>query len=180
MIKKAFQILVFLILILTLLTIVKLNNQHYITYSYNNKYKIKYNNKKSNIIGFINIDKLDITEPLYQIDSNNNNVDKHITILKESIFPPNKESIIFIAAHSGTGNIAYFKDLDKIKINNTVNITLYNKSYTYIVKDIWEQPKNGYINISKETNKQLILTTCSPTSKDKQLIVNCIEKEPNY
>ena len=54
-----------------------------------------------------------------------------------------------------------------------------NKQYIYIVKDIWEEPKNGYINVNKENKKQLILTTCSPTNSKKQLIVNCIEKESN-
>ena len=32
--------------------------------------------------------------------------------------------------------------------------------------------KNGYINITKNNYKQLILTTCSPEHKDKQLIIN--------
>lgn len=144
-------------------------------------FKIIYNKEsekeKDNIIGYIKIDKLNINEKLYKIDSSENNVDKHITILKESILSDNENSIIFIAAHSGTGDIAYFKDLDKLNTNDIIILNINKKNYTYIVKEMWEDPKNGYININKEKEKQLVLTTCSPNNSKKQLIVNCIEKE---
>lgn len=144
-------------------------------------FKIIYNKKEENdnIIGYIKIDKLNINEKLYKINSSENNVDKHITILKESVLPDKENSIVFIAAHSGTGDIAYFKDLDKLKIRDNIILNINKKNYTYTVKEMWEDPKNGYININKEKEKQLILTTCSPNNSKKQLIVNCIEKESN-
>lgn len=144
-------------------------------------FKIIYNKKEENdnIIGYIKIDKLNINEKLYKINSSENNVDKHVTILKESVLPDKENSIVFIAAHSGTGDIAYFKDLDKLKIRDNIILNINKKNYTYTVKEMWEDPKNGYININKEKEKQLILTTCSPNNSKKQLIVNCIEKESN-
>lgn len=144
-------------------------------------FKIIYNKKEENdnIIGYIKIDKLNINEKLYKINSSENNVDKHVTILKESVLPDKENSIVFIAAHSGTGDIAYFKDLDKLKIRDNIILNINKKNYTYTVKEMWEDPKNGYININKEKEKQLVLTTCSPNNSKKQLIVNCIEKESN-
>ena len=144
-------------------------------------FKIIYNKKEENdnIIGYIKIDKLNINEKLYKINSSENNVDKHVTILKESVLPDKENSIVFIAAHSGTGDIAYFKDLDKLKIRDNIILNINKKNYTYTVKEMWEDPKNGYININKEKEKQLILTTCSPNNSKKQLIVNCIEKASN-
>ena len=144
-------------------------------------FKIIYNKKEENdnIIGYIKIDKLNINEKLYKINSSENNVDKHVTILKESVLPDKENSIVFIAAHSGTGDIAYFKDLDKLKTRDNIILNINEKNYTYTVKEMWEDPKNGYININKEKEKQLILTTCSPNNSKKQLIVNCIEKESN-
>ena len=62
----------------------------------------------SEIIGNIIIEKIDLNMPLYNVKSPNNNIEKNIEILKESILPPNKNSIIFLAAHSGTSNISYF------------------------------------------------------------------------
>lgn len=120
---------------------------------------------------------MNLYQPLFNLNSDKNNVDKNITILKESILPPNKSSIIFIAAHSGTGPLAYFNKLDKLEKNDKIILNLNKRKYVYKVKDIWESKKNGYINVNKEIENQLILTTCSPTKNNYQLIINCIQKE---
>ena len=137
--------------------------------------KININNEKP--IGKIIINKIKINNNLYDINSKKNNIEENVTILKDSILPPSKNSIIFIAAHSGNGKKAYFKNLNKLKEKDNIIITYKNKNYNYIVNEIWESKKNGYINIQKEETNQLILTTCSPNHKEKQLIINCIEKE---
>ena len=175
--KKTFSILVAIIILLSFMTIIKVSNTQSLDDLLLN-FKV-IDNKQNNVIGNIKINKINIDENLYKIESEENNVDKHVTILKESIFPNKNNSIVFIAAHSGTGKVAYFKDLDKLEKNDIINLEMNNKQYIYIVKDIWEEPKNGYINVNKENKKQLILTTCSPTNSKKQLIVNCIEKESN-
>jgi LPXTG-site transpeptidase (sortase) family protein len=177
-IKKIHLIMIITLTLLTSLTLLKINNQQK-TKSIIKSFIITYPQKNENIIGKIQIKSIDIDENLYNIDSEENNVDKHVTILKETIFPDKDNSIIFIAAHSGEGDIAYFNNLDKLKPNDKILLTLYNKKYKYIVKDSWEENKNGYINVNKEIENQLILTTCSPHKNNKQLIVNCIEKESN-
>ena len=91
--------------------------------------------------------------------------------------PDKKNSIMYIAAHSGDGKIAYFNDLDKLKTNDEITIIYKNKKYIYSVKNIWEENKNGYIHINRENEKQLILTTCSKTKKNKQLVINSTLKE---
>lgn len=142
------------------------------------KIKVNIRNQENNDqIGSIIINKLNINKPLYKINSNKNNIEENITILKESIPPKEDNSILIIAAHSGTGPIAFFNELNKLEINDEIIIKYDNKDYKYFVKDIWEEKKNGYININKEPQKQLILTTCSPTKDDYQLIINCIIKE---
>ena len=175
--KRIFNILVITIILLSFITIIRISNDQPLNDILLN-FKI-INNKQNNVIGNIKIKKLNIDEKLYKVESEENNVDKHVTILKESIFPNKENSIIFIAAHSGTGEIAYFKDLNKIEKEDIINLEINNKRYIYTVKDIWEEPKNGYINVNKDDKNQLILTTCSPTNSKKQLIVNCIEKESN-
>lgn len=151
-------------------TIIKSNNSNKIEYNY-----IK---KESQEIGKINIHKLNINNNLYEIESPYNNINQNITILKGTTFPnDNNNSLIILAAHSGYGNTAYFKDLNKLNKNDEINITIKNKHQTYIVKDIWEEDKKGTISFKKENKPQLILTTCSPTNEKKQLIINCIIKE---
>ena len=128
-------------------------------------------------IGQIIIEKININSKLYKIDSPKNNIENNITILKGSIEPEKEDSIVFIAAHSGYGEKAFFKDLDKLDIEDKIILSYKNIDYIYKVKNKWETNKDGDIEVQKEDEKQLILTTCSPKDKTKQLIINCIEKE---
>lgn len=129
-------------------------------------------------IGTITINKINLQKPLYPLTSSKNKVDQNVTILKGSTFPNQKESILFIAAHSGDSKISYFEKLDQLEKEDIVKITYQNKEYFYKVSNIWEEKKSGYIHVKKESNKQLILTTCSTTNKEKQLVIssNLIKK----
>lgn len=132
---------------------------------------------KEDIIGYIIIKKIGINQELYKIDSIENNVDKNITILEGSDLFDEDNALTIIAAHSGTGPIAYFKDLDKLKLNDEIEINYNGNNYTYIVKDIWNTKKTGSINVPRQNNKQLVLTTCSPNKNNYQLIINSTLKE---
>ena len=117
--------------------------------------------------------------PLYDINNPKNNIEQNIQILKESILPPNKNSIVFLAAHSGDSNISYFNNLDELKQKDIIQLKINNKTYTYQIKSIYKQKKNGYINVNKEIEDQLILTTCDPNNNKYQLIINSTKKEFN-
>lgn len=131
------------------------------------------NIKKTELFGTLIIKKINLKEDIYNIGNKNNTIEKHVTLLEQSIIP----ELIIIAAHSGTGKIAYFERLDELKINDEITLINNKKKKTYIVKEIWEEKKNGYININKEKKNQLVLTTCSPKNNKYQLIVNCIIKD---
>ena len=132
---------------------------------------------KEEIIGNLIIDKINLDMPLYNIESKNNNIEENVTILNESILPPNEKSIIFLAAHSGTSKVSYFNDLDKLKTNDTILLTINNIKNTYQITNIYKQKKNGYIKVNKENTDQLILTTCDPNNDKYQLIINSTKKE---
>ena len=131
------------------------------------------------IIGYIYIEKINLNKPLYSINSKHNNIEENITILKESIFPPNKNSIIFLIAHSGSSNISFFNNLNKLNLNDEITLSLFNKEYTYVVSNIIVEKKDGYLYVNKENTEQLILSTCNPTNNKYQLTINCIKKELN-
>ena len=158
MVKRIYILLLILIIITTFLSIIKISD---------NKIIIK-NNKYGEII----IDKINLNEELFPIDSDENTIERHVSILKDST-----KELIIIAAHSGTGPLAYFQNLDKLEINDEIILVIKNNQSIYKVKDIWEEKKNGYININKEKTNQLILTTCSPNKEGYQLVINCIIKE---
>lgn len=133
----------------------------------------------STSIGSLIIPKISLKNDLYPIGDQNNTIEKNVTILYISNEPTENNSIIFIAAHSGTGKIAYFKNLDKLELEDKIILNYKNKTYTYKIENIWEIPKTGNINVEKTSNNQLVLTTCSPTRKNYQLIINStqIKKE---
>ncbi len=142
--------------------------------------------KKENIetnpqkeIGLLIIKKINLIQKLYPINSQENNIEKHITILKDSKEPSEENSIFILAAHSGTGPLAYFKDLNQLEKQDEIILTYQNITYTYNVQNILESNQNGYIRIPEKNKKQLILTTCSPTKEKMQLTIYCTEKESN-
>ena len=159
MVKRLYIILLLLIVISTPLSIIKISE---------NTKQIK-----TNYYGKLIIDKINLEEELFPIDSNENTIERHVSILKDSNYP----NLMVIAAHSGIGPIAYFQELDKLELNDEIILIIDNNKSIYKVKDIWEEKKNGYININKEKYNQLILTTCSPNKEGYQLVINCIEKE---
>ena len=122
-------------------------------------------------IGKLIINKISLKEKIYDINNSKNNIEEHVTILEEI------DTTLVLAAHSGTGKIAYFERLDELNINDEIILYYKNKKYKYKITEIWEEKKNGYIHINKSEKRQLVLTTCSPKKANYQLIVNCIEKE---
>ena len=128
---------------------------------------INTNNKKidNKIIGTLTIDKINLSNNIYNIKSSHNNVEENVTILNDD------ENLIVLAAHSGPGYIAFFNDLDKLELNDNINLTYKGKDLEYKVTNIEEQTKDGTIEINKTNTKRLILTTCSKKDKTKQLVI---------
>lgn len=143
-------------------------------------HSLKYTPQEETSIGKLEISKISLSQKLYPINDKLNNIEKNVTILENSEDPSIEKSIIFLAAHSGTGPLAYFNNLDKLQINDTITLTYKNITYTYQINNIWEIKKQGFISVNKENTNQLVLTTCSPTNKDNQLIISSIllKKEP--
>ena len=136
-----------------------------------------YNISKPINYNYLEIKKINLKQPFYEINDKNNTIEKNIEILKESIMPDKDNSIVIIAAHSGEGDIAYFNNLTELTINDELLLSYNNKIYKYYIKEIYEEDKTGYINVNKEKEKQLILTTCHPNKPNKQLVINAIKKE---
>ena len=131
-----------------------------------NKVKNSINVKKNHeIIGILKIDKINLNNNIYTITSTHNNIEENVTILND------QEELIVLAAHSGPGKIAYFNDLDKLEINDTINLKYKKENLIYKVIKIEEQIKDGTIEINKTNTKRLILTTCSKKDKNMQLVI---------
>ena len=173
MLKRIIKAVLLIELLLTVFFITNYNNKIF-NIKYNTKYTLSIE-KKEIPIGKIIISKINIDNDIYGKYSTKNNIEENITILKKSNYP----HLLILAAHSGTGKIAYFNNLDKLDINDEIIIKYNKKISTYKVVKKWEEKKNGKIHIDNISNNQLILTTCSPNHNNYQLIISCIEKESN-
>ena len=133
----------------------------------------KQNSKKEEYIGLLIIPKIKLEEGFYNKDSSHNVVSSNVTLLKESIMPENNGSIVYLAAHSGVGHLAYFKDIDKLTNDDIVKLKYNKKEYLYVITDIYEVPKNGLINVNRNINEDyLVLTTCSKNDNMQLVIVS--------
>lgn len=130
---------------------------------------------KSDYVGVLEIPRIDLKKGLVDINSKYNNVDKNIQVLSSDISNIENDTII-LAAHSGNGYKAFFKNLDKLVIGDIAHIYYNRNKYRYVVSKIYTEVKDGNIEISDNSNL-LVLTTCF--GKDKQLVV-MLEKDYDF
>lgn len=129
--------------------------------------------EKNNYYGYLIIPSLNITYGFYDIHNEFNNVDKNVTLINSNI-----ENTYVLAAHSGSGNLAYFNDLKYLKKYDELYLKFKDKSLKYEIINIKSEKKNGKIKIKNKEN-QLILTTCDQIKKGNQLIIEANLKIDN-
>lgn len=129
--------------------------------------------KKIEYIAVLKIPKINLERGLVVPNSYLNNVDYNIQILKNSAMPDQRFGNVILAAHSGNARISYFRNLDKLDINDNVSISYKGKIYSYKVVNIYDIEKNGKAQIIRNKNvSTLTLVTCRHNT-NKQMIVIC-------
>lgn len=140
-------------------------------YRENNIQKIEYQEKSNDYLGVLLIPKLNLKQGFYDINDKRNDVNQNIEVLKGSLMPDIKGSSLVIAGHKGESYLGYFNNLDKLAINDELDIIYQNQKYQYTIFDIYELEKNGKISFTKNIYENyLVLTTCSKKD-NRQLIV---------
>ena len=94
--------------------------------------------KKIEYIAVLKIPKINLERGLVDPNSYLNNVDYNIQILKNSAMPDQRFGNVMLAAHSGNARISYFRNLDKLDINDNVSISYKGKIYSYKVVNIYD------------------------------------------
>ena len=106
---------------------------------------------------------------MYNIDSSLNHVNKNVLVVKGSTMPDIEYSNLILAAHSGIGSTAFFRNLDKLQMQDIANIYFEGKAYTYQLVDFYQEEKDGTITIHRELRKKhLTLITCDKVNKNLQ------------
>ena len=118
----------------------------------------------------LEIPKINLKRGIYDKSNINNNVDKNIFILNESILPSEEvNSHILLASHSGNSYISYFRNLYKLNINDKVYFYYQGIKYIYEISDKYEIEKTGTIKLSFDNHDDITLITCI-NNTNKQLI----------
>ena len=124
-----------------------------------------------NYIGVLEIPKINLKRGFLSIDNPDNIVSKNIQVIKESDMPDVENGLLIIAGHSGTGRLAFFKELHKLSDMDKVYVYYKNTKYTYTVIDKYEVEKTGRALIKRKKNiTSLALITCNQEDKTKQII----------
>lgn len=124
-----------------------------------------------NYVGVLEIPKINFKRGFLDIKDKNNNVNKNIQVLENSVMPNVNGGLLVIAGHSGSGRVAFFRNLYKLKENDQIYIYYENIKYIYQVQKYYEETKDGDISIDKNSESTLVLTTCSQTDKNKQIVI---------
>ena len=126
---------------------------------------------KINYIAVLKIPKINLERGLVDPNSYLNNVNHNLEILEGSNMPDQKNSNLIIAGHSGSARISFFRNLNKLTLNDEIFVDYKNDTYKYKVVDIYEIEKTGTAEIIKNKNTTTItLITCKHNT-NKQIIV---------
>ena len=139
--------------------------------SNNSQKQTNTNTIKKEIIGYLEIKKINLKQGLVSKNSYYNNVNRNIQIIASSDYPDKDNGNVILAAHSGTSSISYFKNLYKLVKGDEA--VLYYKGYIYNYKivNIYNVPKTGTVSIKRDVKKScLTLITCTHNSKTEQTV----------
>ena len=122
-------------------------------------------------IGYLEIKKINLKQGLVSKNSYYNSVKYNIQMLSTSDYPDKNLGNVILAGHSGTGYLAFFKNLYKLENGDEAKITYKGYTYTYKIVNIYNVPKNGKVKVNRDVHKTcLTLITCTHNSKTEQTV----------
>ena len=78
---------------------------------------------------------------------------------------------LVLASHNGASYISFFRNLDKLNINDKIYVYYGGYKYTYSLSKTYDTPKDGNIEVYRDNSKTTItLITCKKNSKDTQVV----------
>ena len=126
---------------------------------------------KINYIAILKIPKIDLERGLVDPKSYLNDVKYNLEIVEGSSMPDIKNSNLIIASHSGTARISYFRNLNKLSINDEILLIYKSKTYKYKVSNKYEIEKTGTAKIIRNNNKTTITLITCKYKTNKQIVV---------
>ena len=137
--------------------------------------------EKIDYIAVLEIPKIKLKRGIFDKNSSYNNVNRNIYTLKETTMPDEEDnSHIMLASHSGNSYISYFKNLNKLNLNDEVYFFYKNNKYVYKVIKKYEVEKTGTVKLSKKNSSDITLITCVSGTNNQIVLVANLESIENY
>jgi len=114
------------------------------------------------------IPSIQFEKSLYDIDSELNNVDYNVEVLKESSY---EDKLFYIAGHSGNGDNCYFNKIRYLDVGEYIYIFVNDERLIYRVEDIYYIFKDGYMEIFDGEVNSIYLITCDIYNNSRQLVI---------
>ena len=131
-------------------------------------------------IAVLEIPKINLKRGLSQ-DKYYNNVNRNVEILKGSTMPNISKGNFILAGHSGSGRVAYFRNLNKLTIDDISYIYYGGIKYTYKVNNIYDIEKTGTATITRDLNKTtLTMITCRHNTNKQIVIISELINQESY
>ena len=129
-----------------------------------------------NCVGYITIDKMDITLPIY-LGANNENMRNGAVHLTETSFPIGGQNTnAVIAAHRGTTRVM-FRNIHKLEIGDPVVIKNFRETLTYRVSEIKIIHPADVDELLIQDGRDLVtLISCHPLGQNYQRYVVYCER----
>lgn len=127
--------------------------------------------KKPKYIAILEIPDISLKNGLLPPEDKYNDIAYNIAILPSSKMPDEINSNLILAAHNGTSNVSYFKDLSKLEKGAIINLYYLGIKYIYKLNNYYSIDKTMEANIVRDrTTNTLTLITCKDGSDDEQII----------
>ena len=137
--------------------------------------------EKIDYIAVLEIPKIKLKRGIVDKNSSYNNVNRNIYTLKETTMPDEEDnSHIMLASHSGNSYISYFKNLNKLNLNDEAYFFYKNNKYVYKVIKKYEVEKTGTVKLSKKNSSDITLITCVSGTNNQIVLVANLESIENY
>lgn len=126
----------------------------------------------------LEIPKISLKKGMVESTKNFSSINYAISIDKSSNYP-NEEGNFIVYAHSGNSKIAYFRNLNKLNVNDEVFVYYEGVKYSYQIINKYEIEKTGKMEVIRDSKRKLItMVTCiSNTNKQVVLIGEQINSE---
>lgn len=123
----------------------------------------------------LEIPVINLKNGLVEVTKDFKSINYAISIDNHSTYP-DKNGNFILYAHSGRSSIAFFRNLNKVNVNDKVFIYYEGSKYGYKITNKYDVEKTGLLSVDLTNEERLItLITCNQDKKGYQVVLEGIQ-----